>query len=191
MNRRRILVGAGIFGALVGGGFLVVRGVPWGNGSSEPTEDREPQPEPPFEIRTIEAQGSQEGSVTVPDPEWLTVLNFTRTACPTSEGYLENLAAAREDVDDGRVRFVSVLEYGRDPTDTDEAFADWWAEHDGEWTLGIDDDGALVEYYDGSNTPATVLVGGDGTVHWEQGGTPRPSEIVAEVESALEASEGG
>lgn len=202
MNRRQLLVGGASLGALVGGGIVLTGDTPWNDESDpqtdEPATDDGP-PEPPFEVRTIDAPGSEAGSVVIPESGVLTVLNFTRTECPTSEGYLSNLGEAKRRIDEravdggdqgdseeATVRFVSVLDHGRDPTDTDEAFADWWIEHDGEWTLAIDDEGDLVTYYDGSITPRTLIVGGEGTVHWRHEGRPWPSVIVGAIEDAIE-----
>ncbi|WP_290809870.1 thioredoxin family protein [Halovivax sp.] len=144
--------------------------------------------EPPFEVRTIEAPGSEAGAVTIPEPETVTVLNFTRTACPTSEGYLETIADAKRQVDDERVRFRSIVEYGRDPTETDEAFAEWWAEHDGDWTLAIDDDRAVFGYYGVDSTPETAVLDDEGDPRLS-GLAASTGDIVRSVREALAAIE--
>ncbi|WP_254863224.1 TlpA family protein disulfide reductase [Halovivax gelatinilyticus] len=143
---------------------------------------------PPFEVRTIDAPGSDAGAVSLPESGTVTVCNFTRTACPTSESHLDVIGRAFDRIDDDdRVRFLSLIEYGRDPTSDDDAFADWWAEHAGGWPLGIDDDRVAFSHYEIDHTPSTVVLGGDGTVLLDRTGTETPGDIVRAVDEGLDA----
>ncbi len=144
-------------------------------------------PEPPFEVRTIEAPGSESGTIVVPETGTVTVCNFTRTGCPTSEGHLDVIRAANERIDDERVRVLSLVEFGRDPTSEDDAFADWWNEHDGAWTLAIDDDRAVFSYYGIDHTPSTIVLGGVGDVLLRERGGETPGDIARAVAEGLEA----
>ncbi|SDQ35834.1 TlpA family protein disulfide reductase [Natronobacterium texcoconense] len=153
--------------------------------------------EPPFEVHTVDAPGSDAGTITVPPSEPVAVVNFTRTRCPTSSGLLETVDAARQQLadeydvgEDGTVRFLSVTDGTQGPNPTDDELADWWREHDGEWTIGTDEAGALNDYYDVVGFPTTVVIDDEGEVHWRERGTVGDGTIVSNVERALEESAG-
>ena len=156
-----------------------------GDSDGDGGDDSDETDEPPFTIRTIDAPGSEDGELTVPESGTVTLLNFTRTACPTSAGQLETITEARASISDDRVRFVSILRAGRDPTETDEGFADWWDEHDGAWTLAVDD-GAVFDYWEGNNTPTTVVLGESATPHWRSRGGSSAGDLSRGVRVALE-----
>lgn len=144
---------------------------------------------PPFEIETIESRDSEAGTVTIPDPERVIVLNFTRTACPSGVTHLETLASAVGSVD-GDVRLLSLVNPAVDPADGEAAFASWWDEHPGTWGLAIDDDGSIFAYYDVEAMPTTTVLDGTGTAHWRNTGNVTSDAVVDGIEDAKAVWEG-
>lgn len=189
-----MVAGVGSLGVLLVGGAAGYRRLAPSGGDSEPDSgsgdgDGE-RSEPPFDVATIEAPGSEEGSITVPEADWVTVLNFARTACPTSAGQLDVLADARDAVDDERVRFLTVVTPVGDPADDEDDFAEWWADHDGDWSLGVDDDRSIYGYYEVTVRPTTIVLDGDGEVHWRATGNVTSDAVVGGIEDALDAVDG-
>lgn len=151
-------------------------------------DDPEVDPSPPFAVRTVEASGSEAGATTIPQGDRPAVVAFVQTHCPTAEETLQNLAAAREDRDAAdSVDAVAVLHGGvRDQRP--ETVADWWEDRGVDWPVGIDEDGALHDFYDIDGSPVVVVIDGDGEVRWrEDGGTAEASAGTA-VRRALEAA---
>lgn len=157
-------------------------------------DDESEQASPPFDVATVDAPGSQAGSVSVPQEGQVTFINFTRLLCPTSEGLLETIGDVRADLEsryevgpDGDVQFVSVVDPRSGPDPSDDELAEWWEEHDGQWTVGVDEDGSLNDYYDVEGFPTVVVVDGEGEVHWRDAGGTSASNMISGVERALEA----
>lgn len=194
MNRRDLLAAAG------GLGLAPLAGcIDDGSGVEEEGEDgdegeEEPNTDPPFDIPTIDAPGSREGTFTVPKPDRVTVVNFTRTECPTSEGLLERIGNARDQLEgdyelgpDGTVAFLSVTDETRGLDPTPEELAAWWREHDGNWPVGIDENGRLNEYYGVDGFPTVAVLDGAGEVHWRNRGNTRARTIAFNAEEVIEA----
>lgn len=158
---------------------------------AEPTDDDAddaPDPEPPFEVRTIDAPGSEAGTVVLPARTTVTVCNFTRPWCSTSEAYHGTIAEAIERVTDDRVQFLSLVGYGRDTASEEDTYPEWWAEHDGAWPLGIDADQAVFNHYGVGSTPGLVVLGEDGTIL--QDGTAVAGQIERAANDGLTALDG-
>lgn len=157
-------------------------------------DDGDAPDSPPFELRTVEAPGSEAGATTVPREGQVTFLNPTRTLCPTSEGLIETIGDARAEIGsrydvgpDGDVRFVSMVDPRSGPDPTEEELADWWNEHGGEWPIGIDEDGTINDYYEVNGFPTVLALDADGEVHWRDTGGTGASNMVTGIERALEA----
>lgn len=173
----------------------------------------------PIEIRTVDAPGSEAGTTTVPRPDRALLINFTRTRCPTSEGFLGPLGEAnaaleaeydvgldggtgesgdRNEGENGDengeeaapVGVLSVTNGTRGPQPSADELAAWWREHDGDWPIGIDENGRLNDYYGVRGFPTTVAIDGDGAVHWRADEPTNARNVVAGVEDALEAERG-
>ncbi|WP_440769317.1 redoxin family protein [Natronorubrum sp. DTA28] len=144
---------------------------------------------PPFEIQTLDAPGSEAGTVTIPRAGQVMLINFTRTDCPTSRGLLPAIDEARAELEaaETNVEVVSLFDDSSGPSNSPAELADWWDEHDGNWTIGIDERGVLNDYYDVRSFPTLVAIDGDGEVHWRNEGGTTASNIVSGVETALEA----
>ena len=151
----------------------------------------------PIEVRTVDAPGSEAGTTTVPRPDRAFLINFTRTQCPTSEGFLEPLGEAIATLEaeygigeDAPVEVLSVTNGARGPQPSPDELAAWWREHDGDWPIGIDGDGRLNDYYEVRGFPTTIAIDGDGTVHWRADEPTSARNVVAGVADALEAERG-
>ena len=147
---------------------------------------------PPYEIETIDAPGSEAGTLSIPTAGQVALINFTRQFCPTSAGYLENVGDAYDrlasefDVGpDGEVVVASVIDWTQGATPSDEELADWWREHDGHWPIAIDRSGALFDAHHDGEFPGTVAMDGEGDVHWRDGGGTTASNVVAGVREAV------
>ncbi|ELY70236.1 peroxiredoxin family protein [Natrinema versiforme] len=187
MNRRTLLASTVAMPALVGcldGGT--------DEGETEPDEPTEP----PFEIATIDASGSEAGTVRVPQSGRVMVLNFTRTECPTSRAQLSRIADVKValaeegytvDGDDPEIRFCSITNGTRGPDPSDEELAAWFDENGGNWPIGRDETGVCNEYYEIDGFPTMLTVDGTGAVQWRD----RSSTSGAIFGTARDALEGG
>ncbi|WP_436346138.1 TlpA family protein disulfide reductase [Natronorubrum sp. FCH18a] len=166
-----------------------------GSGSNGDEDAATERDEPPFDVTTVDAPGSDAGTVTVPAADQIQLINFTRTTCPTSRAFLERVGEAEERLEesvdvgpDGTVHVLSVIDGSAGAQPSEAELADWWAEQDGDWTIGMDESGALVDHYEISSYPTTVAIDGDGDVHWRDEGGTTASNVVRGVETALEAA---
>ena len=151
--------------------------------------------EPPFEVETIDAPGSEAGSVSVPATDRLLVVNFARTRCPTSEGLLAEIDEAADGLaetydvgTDGVVEFLTATDGTSGPSPSDDELAAWWDDHGGDWPVGTDESGALYDYYDVTGVPALAAIDPEGAVRWREEGATSAPRIVSGVERALEAA---
>ncbi|ADD06023.1 thioredoxin domain protein [Natrialba magadii ATCC 43099] len=175
-------------------------------------------PSLPIDVPTVDGPGSEAGMLTVPT-DGILLINFTRLHCPTSEGLLETIGDARErliaeseaeetdddDGDDGNNDGNTPLEYtvgrGEDltvisvvsgvsgATPTEEELGEWWAEHDGNWTVGIDEENSLFDIYGVRSAPATRIIDSEGELQWESDGGTATGSYVSAAQSALESNE--
>ena len=189
VGRRPVL--SGVLGSLLLAGCLSGRGSDSddGNGDADSDDDDAAtvDAEPPFELRTLEAPGSDGDPIEFPSPGTVTVCHFTRTNCPTNAGHLSIVADAHGRIEDDRVRFCSILEPRRDPLSDDAGFAEWWAEHDGKWTLAVDEEKEAVSYFDATSPPETFVIDERGDRTLEAAGDESAGDIVRAVEDALAA----
>ncbi len=189
MRRRDVIAGLGSVGVLAGAGVLVSRGPPSpasdpeGTASDDADEDSV-DATPPFEIETVDAPGSEAGTVTVPRSDGVMVLDFFQTTCATCAREIETLGEARTVVDDD-VSFLSVLAHGR--VGSPEAVREWWIENDGDWSVGIDEHGHLEEYYGVFRYPKTVVIDGSATPHWDNFSEKSVDELLEAIETARNA----
>ena len=180
MQRRDLL-------ALTAGGLATVSGCL--DDASDPSDDDNDDVDdsPPFEIVTVDAPGSEAGTVSIPQEGQVMLVNFARTLCPTSEGLLGRIAEANADLEDGDVEVITVTDGSSGPQPTPSELADWWVEHGGNWTVGIDERGLLNDYYNVRGCPVLVAIDGDGEEHWRNEGGTGAYNMVSGVETALDA----
>ncbi|MDZ7688327.1 MAG: thioredoxin domain-containing protein [Halobacteriales archaeon] len=134
VRRREIIAGA--LGLAVLGGGAVYASRPSDSGAVQPVE-----------VETLDAPGSEAGVVEVPSTGEVSVVEFFATWCRVCAGMMENLNEVNDRIGD-EVQFVSVTNEPVGHTVTREDVTDWWRDHDGAWTVGIDDDLVLTDRLD-------------------------------------------
>lgn len=191
MRRRELLAGALGTAVVVTGGAVAVGGVPGTRGSLLDT-DRSSDPNgterEPIEVETIDAQGSQAGMVPVPDSERVTFVEFFATWCSTCKSMMPDLLEAAGRVPDS-VRFMSVTiePVGDELPEAD--LREWWHDHGGDWTLGIDPVSELSVRYNGIPVPTSIAIDSTGVVQWDHTGRTDAQTILEGIETAIAADD--
>lgn len=209
MRRRDLIAGLASIGVVAGGGILVTRGPPTdelvdddasagdddrvrdgddGGDSTNPAANATADDDP-IELETVEATGSEAGSITVPESGRVTFVDFFATWCAPCEKQMPSLAEAADRVPD-EVRFLSVTNEPVGRTLSEDELREWWDDHDGDWLLGVDPTAELNIRYGVSGFPTAVVIDADNRVRWSHEGLASADELVAQIEAALE-SEGG
>ncbi|MFC4436930.1 MULTISPECIES: TlpA family protein disulfide reductase [Natrialbaceae] len=197
MRRRELVAGVGSVGVLAGAGALLRHGPP----TFEDDEDGESTADDgddsdggPIEVETIDARGSDAGTLTVPSDD-VTVLMFFVNACGNCQAQVSRLTEARAQLQEDHpddVTFLSVTYDSREQIPTDD-LRDWWTTHGGDGFVSYDASD-LMQRYSAVGYPVTIVVGAEGEAHWRETGTTAASSLVSAVESVLEAEaddEGG
>ncbi|WP_306058936.1 TlpA family protein disulfide reductase [Natronococcus wangiae] len=190
MRRRDVLAGLGSAGVIVGGGAIAVSGVP----STDDLLDREgsqQEPDEPLEVETVDAPGSEAGTALVPATDRPTFVDVFGTWCPPCVEQMPALAEANDRIGDD-VFFISVTNesVGENGSITEAELVDWWDEHDGNWTLGLDSTAEVTERYLVSGYPSAAAIDASGRVQWSESGVKTADELVAGIELALESGTG-
>lgn len=189
MRRRELLAGVASLGVVGGGGYLALRGPaavadvvePAGEGSERDGVETHD----PLEIETVEATGSRAGTVTVPDPETLTFVDFFATWCGPCKEQMPAIAEASDRAPDG-VRFLSVTDEPVGRTLPEDELRAWWDRYEGDWLLGVDRTSRLSVRYGATSLPTAVIVAGDGRAVWSHQGVLSSERLLAEVRAAVE-----
>lgn len=179
MQRRDLLAGAAALGGTALGGAYVT-GFIDPLGSTDSIER--------VELETIDAPGSQAGEIVVPQQGTVTVLEFFATWCGVCSRQMEPMGAVYDDLghhDD--LQFLSVTNEPVGQTVTREDVADWWADHDGRWTVALDTDLTLTERLDASGVPYTYVIDRSNTVAYAERGFKAADELAGPIERTLEA----
>lgn len=188
MRRRDIVAGVASLGVLSGSAGLLYNGVPSIGDNSATTADS--ASDGPVAVETIDARGSEAGTVSVPSDRVL-VITFFVTGCGQCQTQIPKLATAHDTLTDQHgsdIRFLSVTyqSIGRLPADD---LREWWAAHDGNWAVGYDPDSTLSASYGVVGYPVTVVIDTDGRNRWQETGVQRSETIVDAVETVMESSE--
>lgn len=175
MRRRDLIAGIASAGVVAGGGALAVLG--------RPSVGDDTEPEEPIELETIEAAGSTDGTVMVPnlDADRVVFLDFFATWCEPCKEQMPAIAEARDRTD---AAFVSVTNEPIGRTVSEAELREWWADHDGGWTVALDPTGEVSERYGVSGYPTAVVLDTEGVVHWTHGGILSADEIAGRIEAA-------
>ena len=164
MNRRRLLAGLAGLG-VVGGGWAVSSG--WAaNDSSADGDDEATTAE--FTVDTIDAPGSSAGTVSVPGDR-PTVVDFVSVGCEVCSASMPALTEFHAEYSDS-LRFVSL---STDPVGFSvekSSLRAWWADHDGAWTLGVDDQLSVANDLGVTSVPTVVVVDSTGRVRGRTSG---------------------
>lgn len=141
----------------------------------------------PVTIETLDAPGSEAGTTTVPATDSVTFVEFFATTCGICASQMPVVGDAYERAGEG-VQFLSVTSEPVGLSISKEEISSWWADHNGDWTLGVDDGTKLARQYDATSVPKAVVVTPDGTVTWSHAGRTDADTIVSEIEAAGEQS---
>ena len=187
MRRREIVAGLGSVGTIAGAGGLLLGGVPsFGADSGSDAGD-----DGPLTVDTIDARGSEAGTLTVPNGDVM-VLEFFVTGCGNCQAQMPKVAAAHSQLAPAHgdaVTFLGVTFQSPENKPPAE-LRDWWRAHGGNWPVGYDPLGDVAVNYGHSSYPTTVVLDADGEKHWGKLGITEPDVIVDHVESVLETSSG-
>lgn len=158
MKRRQVLAGAAGL-ALTGGAVWVSQ-----NGIPQPSqgEGDETGGGIGVEVETLAAPGSEAGSMVVPPAGEVSVVDLFATWCAPCRAQMEELNAVRADYPE--VSFVSVTNERVGGSLSRQDIADWWARHDGDWTVGVEPGGDLLRVFGAPGIPYTAVVDAEGTV---------------------------
>ncbi|MEY7850701.1 TlpA family protein disulfide reductase [Natrarchaeobius sp. A-rgal3] len=188
MNRREFVAGAASIGVLAGAGGVVRWGVPtFGTDDPAPDDAESTADSGSQEIRTIDARGSEAGTVAVPN-DGVTVAMFFVTGCGQCQAQIPRLAEAHDallETSDDAVTVASIT-YQTPETMPEDELREWWADLGGNWYVGYDATPSLAASYGVVGYPATIVVDERGEKRWHEIGVQRSTDIVRAAESALE-----
>jgi thiol-disulfide isomerase/thioredoxin len=170
MNRRQVLAAVGGL-ALTGGAGWVA----FGRGSSSDFA---------VTVDTLDAPGSEAGTQRLPVPGTVTLLDLFATWCLPCKAQMRSLRPVHDEFVE-QVAFVSVTNEQFGGGLTREDVAQWWAEHDGNWTVGHDPASVVHQQVGSSGLPYLVLTDADGQVVWSHAGVASEARLREEIESAL------
>jgi thiol-disulfide isomerase/thioredoxin len=154
--------------ALTGGaGYVAVDGLGGGGG------DR-------VTVDTIDAQGSSAGRQRLPVPGQATLIDLFATWCVPCEAQMRSLLDVHGDFAD-RVAFVSVTNERIGGGLTMDDVRDWWADHDGRWTVGHDPESRLMSTLGAGGLPFLALADASGEVVWTHRGVAGPGTLREEL----------
>ncbi|SEV82243.1 TlpA family protein disulfide reductase [Natrinema salifodinae] len=204
MRRRDVLAGLGSAGVLAGAGAVAAFGIPSGNDTnpkegeaaneSDESDDGSGgligRRHEPYEIETVDAPGSEAGTIQVPPPNEPLFIDFFGTWCDPCIKQMDALGAAHERVGD-QITFLSVTHERVGQSLTEDELVAWWDEHDGHWTLGLDPTVELGARYWGTSYPTAVAIDASGRVRWHETGPKTADELVAGIERALDGEDEG
>jgi thiol-disulfide isomerase/thioredoxin len=134
-------------------------------------------------VETIDAPGSEAGTVTIPHPERITLLEFFATTCSTCAAQMDTLREAHQRLD-GDILFVSVTSEPVGQTISRADLAAWWDEHGGAWPVGLDDGLSLARQYDATTVPTALILTPGDAVAWRHTGRVDAPTIVDAVQDA-------
>lgn len=185
MQRRELIAGLGSVAVLAGVGAVATDAF---DGVIGGGEDVETYDDDPITVETIDVPGSEAGTMAVPQPGQVMVLEFFLTSCSHCERKLPTLRETRAELEDD-VQFLAV---SNDPDETfeEEALVEWWDDHGGEWPVAHDPTLALGQRYDAVSVPVTVVLDERGTPHLTEAGDASVDELVDAVETARQATQG-
>ena len=187
MRRRELVAGIGSVGVLAGGGTVLWRGLPTLADDGRPAGETGGDP---LEVETIDARGSEAGTLRVPT-DGVTVVMFFTTGCGNCQAQMPRLDEARSHLAERHgdaVEFLSVT-YQTPETKPEDELREWWRLHSGNWSVGYDS--GLASSYSVVGFPVTIVVDSDGEKRWEETGVQDADTIVDAVEDILEREGSG
>ncbi|MFO7834200.1 MAG: TlpA disulfide reductase family protein [Halohasta sp.] len=180
MNRRRLLAGLAGLG-VVGGGWAVSSG--WAADDSSTDGADEDVTTAEFTVDTIDAPGSSAGTLAVPG-EQPTFVDFVSVGCEVCSDSMPALTAFHAEYGDS-LRFLSL---STDPVGfsvEESSLREWWADHDGAWALGVDDQLSVANDLGVTSVPTAVVVDSAGRVQGRTSGRKSVDDLESLVEPVV------
>ena len=175
MRRRELIAGAAGLAVAGAGAAVALGGVrPFGDDVDAIAE---------HELESIEAPGSEAGTVTVPRLGTVTLVEVFATWCGVCSEQMGPMGEAYDAVG-GDVQVVSVTNEPLGRTTTHEDVARWWADHGGRWTVAHDTDLELSRELDATGVPLSLVLDESNVVTWSELGRKPADELVAAVDDA-------
>lgn len=134
-----------------------------------------------YTIETIDAPGSEAGETTVPTGDEPTLVTFFATSCPVCSAMMPTFRDLHAETD---VRFVSVTNEPVGYTVERSEVVEWWRDHEGEWTVGIDSALELTGALDVSSVPHTIVIDADRRPVFSKAGSIPRGELRQAIEDA-------
>lgn len=166
MNRRRALATLGGLAMTAGGGYVAFYGL-GGDGTA-------------VTVDTIDAPGSTAGRQRLPVPDQPTLIDLFATWCVPCEAQMRSLREAHREFGE-RVAFVSVTNERVGGGLTLDDIRQWWADHDGRWTVGHDPESRLLSELGAGGLPFLALADASGEIVWTHRGVADVSTLRAEL----------
>ncbi len=174
MRRRDLLAGVGGLGVLGGGGALASGAIELGSDGVDPVE-----------LDTLDAPGSEAGTMTVPERGRVTFVEIFATWCTVCQSMMPRLAEVHEAVD-GDVQFLSITNEPVGTTVSREAVVEWWTANGGAWPVALDADLALTERLNAGGVPYAVVFDERNRIVWEHRGRASVDELTERIRSVNE-----
>lgn len=173
MNRRTaIATVAGV--GLTGGSALVLGGAgPFGDGDGLPVR-----------VGGVDAPGSDAGRLRVPRSDRPTLVDCFATWCAPCDRQMETLTALYPEYE-GRIAFASVTNERIGGGLSEGDIADWWARRDGDWSVGVDPESAVMSAIGADGLPYLALTDADGVVRWRHSGVASAERLRSAFEAVL------
>lgn len=175
MRRRELLAGVLGLGVLGGGAALANSGTSFINDEGIA----------PVQVETLDAPGSEPGTMLVPEPDTVTVVDVFRTSCTECKPQLEQLRTTHDAVGD-RATFVSVTNAVLGGSLTRDDITDWWREYGGPWPVAVDNEGQVTQAVGATGLPFTAIVDATGEVAWTHLGVADGESVAEAVTTTLE-----
>jgi thiol-disulfide isomerase/thioredoxin len=170
MKRRQAIAALGGLALTGGAGYVAFNGL--GTGGERVTVD------------TIEAQGSESGRQQIPVPGQPTLVDLFATWCVPCIAQMRSLVPVYETFGDDVV-FVSVTNERVGGGLTLDDIRQWWASHDGRWTVGHDPESRLMNTLGAGGLPFLALADASGDVVWTHRGVASERQLRAELEAVV------
>ncbi|WP_049954380.1 TlpA family protein disulfide reductase [Halostagnicola larsenii] len=172
MRRRDMLLGAGSLGLVGGAGLFVSDRRILGTQTGVD----------PVSVETLDAPGSDAGTVSAPERGTTTFLEFFATWCGTCESMMEPLSQVHSTVSND-VQFISITNEPIGQSIARDDVIEWWREHGGNWTVGLDNDLQLTDAFEVVEIPTAIVLDERNDVAWSGAGRKSTETLVDRIES--------
>jgi thiol-disulfide isomerase/thioredoxin len=172
VRRRDLIIGVASLGVVGAGGAFTAANRRFGEDGVTPVV-----------IETLDAPGSNSGTMEIPELGSVTVVDFFATSCRTCREMMGPLGEVHDAVDE-QVQFVSITIEPVGHVITRKDVSDWWRSHNGAWTVGLDNDFQLMDTFEVTTTPTTIVLDEENFVTYSETGRKATEELVQTTDKA-------